>query len=305
MIKFKITATSESGEILATKEIQIENDLLQKNLKNKSVDIAGIYYSTYDYSKFEHIKGNSEISESDIKRVAKGYDKCGYMTNPIAVTSDMSVFDGEKRLTVHKENGWPVEFTVIDERFSNKDVMDIITINNSRKNRDIHDIIHKYAVEGDESYIRLEDIDKKYSLNVPTIYCVLKNIIHNGHLRTMHHIKEGKAVITQEEVNKAIPFLDFLIINKKYFSHSIRKDGNDTTKFSLLAWCYRHPDIDQDRFTTLLEEYVAHDKLSPMTDIDITLDELSSMYNYKKKTGRVDFRKDYNNQVIGSIWKNV
>lgn len=308
MIKQIITTIitdDETGVTLSKESIELtrSSKILEENLRMKKCSVAGIYYCTTHYNIFGHQIGNTIPTIAQIAKVNKSYDQYDYVTNPISVKSDFAVFDGEKRLVVHQNRLWPIEFTVIDDEYQTADALDSFAVNNTQHKKNIKDYIRLYVVkDNNHNYQLLDQLITEYA-NIPisTIYSLCKGYIEAPIFHTTKNIRDGKALLTEKEIQKAETSLKFVATNQKLFN-LIREKGHNVTKYSILGFCISVPGLDIKRFIDKLKDCIEHDQLSPMTDIDLSLKELSNMYNKGKKSRKIDFVKYYTEHKPKNVW---
>lgn len=127
--------------------------------------------------------------------------------------------------------------------------LDLISINNTQKNWALLDYIHYHASAGNPTYIKLEEICKRYS-EFP-----LRAILTAIAEKTVkeHNIKDGDLYFTDEDFEKAKEALEFI----KGIKNNIRiRITSIATFFQLLLKTYYLNDIDRERlYSNVISRY--------------------------------------------------
>ena len=112
-------------------------------------------YETKDYDMFSFINGNRIIREDRVKRLQKDIEAFA-QNNPILVTADKGVIDGQYRLTACKNLSIPVKYIVNDQvHSSDQNILDLIrAINKNQANWTAVNVGNSYAVSEDNEYYK-------------------------------------------------------------------------------------------------------------------------------------------------------
>lgn len=224
------------------------------------------------YDMFRLKKENREINPNKVLSLKNNLIENGRQIMPIICNREMEVIDGQHRLEAIKELGWEVMYYV-DEAVTAKD---LISINNTQKNWSMMDYIHFYASSGDETYIKLEKLCKKYD-EFP-----LKAIlaaISEKYVKE-RKIKEGEIVFSDEEFAKGEEALEWL--------RGIAKDikvriNNQAIFFFLVVKTYYLTDIDRERLYKCIVERYGTENYGTALQCAMVIEH---WYNHKLRTYR-------------------
>ncbi len=125
-------------------------------------------HTTSNYSEFQFTDYNRSVDAAHVRRLKKLIEKTGLM-QPINVTSDKYIVDGQHRFHACRELGIPVKYIVTEAmRMS-----DVVELNNASKAWTVQDKVESYAAQGNEHYIKLVsfhkdclEVDKRISMRI-------------------------------------------------------------------------------------------------------------------------------------------
>lgn len=130
-------------------------------MENELVRIIGNVYETKDYGMFKLIKGNRDVNESDVVKLAESIS-IKYNICPIIVTSDFYVIDGQHRVLVCKRLDLPVRY-VIDP---NAVLEDVLRLNSYSKKWTAQDYLLSYKKQGIKPYIDIYKFMIEYDIPI-------------------------------------------------------------------------------------------------------------------------------------------
>ena len=107
-------------------------------------------HTTSDYSQFDFNELNRGVDATQIRRLKKTISELG-LVQPIIVTADGTIIDGQHRFHACRELGIPIQYIVRDAM----DIADVVKLNNASKSWTIMDKVKSYAAQGNEHYIKL------------------------------------------------------------------------------------------------------------------------------------------------------
>ena len=110
--------------------------------KEKEDEQVGVYYQTYDYSKFVLIEGNREINLRHVEGLKKSIQKIGLIT-PIQVDRNFKLGNGQHRFYACKDLGYPVTYQLLPDHIDLEKIMIDININNENWSND--DFCNRWA----------------------------------------------------------------------------------------------------------------------------------------------------------------
>ena len=122
--------------------------------------------STTDYSQFEFNELNRGVDDAHVRRLTKNIKENG-LIQPIVVTADGNIIDGQHRFHACRELGIPVQYIIRDAMT----MTDVVQLNNMSKPWSVMDKVQSYAAQGNEHYVRLlefhaecQEVDPKFSI---------------------------------------------------------------------------------------------------------------------------------------------
>ena len=119
---------------------------------------------TTDYTQFKFLEGNRLINESHVEKLKKSLRQENLLhINPILVTRDKRVIDGQHRLTACEELNIPVYYRVIDEEVGLEDIQ---RLNTTVSKWTLLDIANSFAAKGLKPYQDFLRLHKEIGLSV-------------------------------------------------------------------------------------------------------------------------------------------
>lgn len=191
-------------------------------------------YETKDYDMFSFINGNRIIREDRVKRLQKDIEAFA-QNNPILVTADKGVIDGQYRLTACKNLSIPVKYIVNDQvHSSDQNILDLIrAINKNQANWTAVNVGNSYAVsEDNEYYKRYMDLINlgvshsfvlhacaEFSKGKPDVKCTNKNFKSGEFVMPLEVYEMVKGLIKMLKSSGISP----KIWNRQYFIRALMK----------------------------------------------------------------------------------
>lgn len=134
-------------------------------------------HATKDYTIFKGVTGNRKINKNHVAELTKSIAKKNMLAqNPIIVTSDMEVIDGQHRLEVAKANKFFIYYTVIDDSTSLENIQ---MLNAYARNWKGEDYLNSFVALGRKPYVILRDILKDYPMSLGNAILILSNRKNN------------------------------------------------------------------------------------------------------------------------------
>jgi hypothetical protein len=128
-------------------------------------------HSTTNYEQFDFHEFNRAVDDAHLRRLKTHIKKHG-LVQPILVTKDGMVIDGQHRLHICRELGIPVLYIVRTEM----DMQDVVSLNNMSKRWTVLDKVRSFAAQGNENYVRLiglwekcKEIDPKITIRTASM----------------------------------------------------------------------------------------------------------------------------------------
>lgn len=125
------------------------------------------YFVTEDYDQFKFINENRRIKKGSVEALIASIRASNDLkTNPIIVTSDMFVVDGQTRLLAAKQLGVPIYYTIDDDYSPEK----LIRFNNVSFKWGLEDYMQFYIKSNNENYIKFKEF--KEDIGFPATICL-------------------------------------------------------------------------------------------------------------------------------------
>jgi len=191
-------------------------------------------YETKNYDMFSFINGNRIIRKDRVKRLQKDIEAFA-QNNPILVTADKGVIDGQYRLTACKNLSIPVKYIVNDQvHSSDQNILDLIrAINKNQANWTAVNVGNSYAVsEDNEYYKRYMDLINlgvshsfvlhacaEFSKGKPDVKCTNKNFKSGEFVMPLEVYEMVKGLIKMLKNSGISP----KIWNRQYFIRALMK----------------------------------------------------------------------------------
>ena len=171
-----------------------------------------------DYDKFKTIEGNRILNASHIKKLKESIEKKNMLAyNPILVSKDFQVIDGQHRLEAARQLQIPIQYMIIPTA----DLTTIQQLNSNLRSWATEDFVQSYARLGKSDYVRLlkfaDDFDFPLVLSAELL---MGKGMHGGggegrisagvHLRdgTFQIRNENNAMRLMQSLRELQPFCD-------------------------------------------------------------------------------------------------
>jgi len=241
-----------------------------------------VIYETNDYDQFKFIVENRDVTKNkELERVIEKNDKLKY--NPLIVTPDKEILDGQHRLTIAKKLGKPVYF-IVDNEGDKRDVQDL---NVGNKNWSMNDHLHHHAKLGNKDYKYIAEIQKNHRISLSTLldaFCYgsrdpKNNVFKRGEMRVKFKPEEiAEALRCYDEIYEHFHFLT----KKRYFTRSFQ---------IILAKLLLHPKYDHERMMKVIKKnpdgFIAANVLTDSENIRKAL--LDNLYNHGLSANRIEY----------------
>ena len=243
-------------------------------------------YTETRYDRFHYIVGNREVSEPHIKEVMNKLQDIGYRNIPITVNGKMEIVEGQHRFEACKRLGLPIRF-VVDENAGLDECMKVNSVSKNWKNIDY---INAYAEKGDINYKWLGVLVQKYPcFDLNTI----QEAASSNSSRRASTLRDGTFEFSGD-CNQADRKLSYM----KKFNELFEKgklEGRKQLFYRVVSFCYDRPEIDNNR---LLEQVCKYfDRFSNISNIRAALQGMDEVYNYYKKSGKVNIERLYDENI--------
>lgn len=233
----------------------------------------------FNFSKFNR---NVFLSPEFLKQAEIGF------VSPIIVNENMTVIDGQHRLSACQQLGLPVEY-VIKEGLNEDDIVRMNTVQRPWK---LINYIEAYANEGKEEYVKLLNLinTKDYYQSVAIISQIAFN--SNTPRGMIEAIQEG--TFKFHNYNKTVEFLAYL----KLFKEKTRIPYRSNLSRALyMLFTYKKINMD-----TLIKKVVStglnEELIVKSPNYSECIKELLTAYNYRTSVNYVDFAINAKGNVI-------
>lgn len=145
---------------------------------------------------FKTILGNRTLSKSNLRKITRSIAHKNMLSVvPIIVNSNMEVIDGQHRLQIAKENGWPINYVVLEDG----SLADVQALNNVAKKWGPVDYIKSYAIQGNKHYVKFLEFLNETELLPGIAIFFLKG---SGGGTWAQTIKNGNLTLSDEEIER-------------------------------------------------------------------------------------------------------
>lgn len=224
-------------------------------------------YETTDYAAFKRLKGNRDPKH--IEMIIKSIETVGYIPNPILVNENGEIIDGQNRFEALVQLDMPILYYVVPRI----GIDEARAMNLGQANWGPGDYVKSYADCGNENYVYLCELMKRYPFTLQEVVGVLfHTIIDGGHM--MNIVKNGGFNVTSKVRRESEAILDEMID----LLPAIKKiPGAKRTLVTGLAWCMSCDGVNIERMkTTIMSKYPLID---PVCSAHHLLENVETIYN--------------------------
>lgn len=149
-------------------------------------------HETKNYSNFKHLEFNREIDDKNLKKIKESIRENG-QKQPIAVTSDGYIYDGQHRFMALRSLGLPVWYYVNH----NAKPQDLLIVNQVRKGHTIRNFVWYFAHNGNldcKRLLELQDIWEEKGFPEGVIYLAFNasSKTHQSLIRNNEYVVDEK-----------------------------------------------------------------------------------------------------------------
>lgn len=207
-------------------------------------------FKTTDYSFFKKYDKNRNINKSNIERLCFSIKRKNFlMFNPIIVSVDGHVIDGQHRLEACKKLQEPVYFIV----YNSEDYREIIqSLNSAQEKWKVDDYIEFHEEEKDVQFIK-----KIHELTGVSSHILLKTFFSNASgEKRINSVGESFSIGIEvsEDKDDILDFCEFYLSIKRSVSNAGRFKVflKSSGFFKCLWYLYKHPVIDNERLKNVM-----------------------------------------------------
>lgn len=232
-------------------------------------------YETNEYDKFKFLSFNRKMTlNSLLESIILDDNLLKY--NPIIVTKDFEVLDGQHRLSICKENKLPIYYIINTEHKSTV----VQKLNIASKLWKLDDHLHFFVEQGIESYVIFERLSKIAKIN-PS--CLIQVLGQGNTTTSTRRFKSGEFKLRYDEKSCAEMLERYKEIDEKmkYYTHSTGCSA--AMQFFLLKFLLRE-DYNHYRFLKNIDRcpdtFVKCNLFSKEENIkDIMIDNIYNKYH--------------------------
>lgn len=238
---------------------------------SQSGECVSYVYTTNDYERFNKLHGNREVLESRKMTIITSIRERGWIRNPIVVNEKMEIIDGQGRFEALKELQMAIEYVVAE----GATVDDCIALNLKQNNWKTTDYINCYAEHGNENYVELMALLKKYpKMSEQTVTLLAGEFTSDGSGQT-NKVKNGKFIISDKDlVYSRIEF------TMKCLALVGKGNGRERHWSAVFKFIHDCPEIDSYRFLDALHRHKL--RIMPAINSKTALENMEKIYNYGK-----------------------
>lgn len=281
-----LVGKEQAIKLMKNKEIVFRNENMfsinNNNGTNKKDDVCGNIYETNDYDKFKFLLWNRPVDRKHVERLKESIKKNIYL-EPISVSKDFIILDGQHRFTAYKELG--MAFKYIIETSTDKHSNIVITKNTLLEKWKIIDYISAYAKDGYEHYktiLKFMDEFKEFRILRMHINLLQDSCRWAGKDRKEYYLLEGGFKV--KDIAKSRETASKLLSLRMKKAMTI--NGLDLCKnykiFQALFWLIKIDGYNHDLMLEKLERYPT--LLHPCINTQEYKNMLIYFYNYNVRS---------------------
>lgn len=228
---------------------------------------------TEDYGKFTFLSANRRINRQHVNQLKNSLAEYGFLdSQPITVTPDLKIIDGQHRFIACKESGIPIKYVVVHTpKVENM----LIDLNNTQRKWNVQDYVVFYAEQGNPHYVRLLKLSKKYNLSMSCVCTIAQNSVQGGHDTDI--IKAGNFKFENSEISVVEPKIEMVLLACKFCG--IKPSDRFIRALVLVS---RHPEFKWKEFIKKIE--YQRDKCYKCSTTSGYIKMLENIYNNKRRT---------------------
>lgn len=204
---------------------------------------------TSDYSKFKFFKFNRKVSSLHVYKLADSIKRENRLEiNPIVVSDDFYIFDGQHRFAACKLLGIPVPYVITDSKIENV----IIDANAISKIWVTNDYLYFYSYRNYQEYDKLIECMKEYKITCGMalkLHAVLSSANVEG-------FKAGNFKFSDEVNNFLYTINSTIIFLREYLDDDRKKILRNYNLLVALFDFYRSNEAKLRRLLTLIKDEV-------------------------------------------------
>jgi hypothetical protein len=227
--------------------------------------------STKDYNKFKFLKGNRDVNEAHLKKIARSMALNPELlpVRPILVNEKFEIIDGQHRYTAAQQLGLPVYYE-IGEGMKASDAIDL---NRNQRNWTILDYAKAFATEGNKNYQTFLDIVSEFKTIAPSTVMVYLRGGQSQGIGT--RFRAGEFMIADEDMSRT--WLEELQDLQKFNKHF----KQNRVALPTLA-VFKNDEYDHERMLSKMALY-GDTVFRPYGNAKDIVRSLEDVYNWRQR----------------------
>lgn len=210
---------------------------------SKTTEIRGIdidlspeemqIYKTYDYDSFGYLKGNRQIDVANYNKLLESM-KQEFLVSPIMVNEELKIIDGQHRVEVCRELGYPVYYH-IKKGYGIDQVKRANTTSSLWK---LNDFMELHISNGIDMYSDFKAYIEQFKISISDLLKVIATFQNKTTTVVVNEFKDGHINFSDEQAH----ILDFLSSLEDFSMFKQYKTSYFFTAFLKLYCCqeYNH-----------------------------------------------------------------
>jgi len=228
-------------------------------------------HETKNYSMLKHYDFNRQIDQKNLEKITKSIQKDG-QKQPISITSDGYIYDGQHRFMALRSLGLPVWYCVNNQATAR----DLLTVNQVRKGHTTRDLVWYNGRTGNLDCARLIELQEEWgdTFSEGVIYTAYNN--NAGH--SYHKLIRENTYVVDEVFGTEL--LNSLLLIKKEFP----KASTNTFARALKMIMQKNKNFKVDELISKMGfvKIIAYGKEKDLRQ------EIVDVYNYKRRLSRIE-----------------
>lgn len=223
---------------------------------------------------------NRPVQRNHVNKLKKSLSEYGFLeSQPITVTNDFKILDGQHRFIACKEMGIPIKYVQVDTKKMDNILVDL---NNTQKKWNVLDYVTYYAQQGNSHYIRLLQLSGHYNISISGICSIAGDSVYGGHDTDI--IKTGKFKFDNCEVGIVEGKIERILLACKFMG--LKPCERIVKSLVLIS---KHPQFKWKEFIQKLE--YQRDKCYKCSTTSGYIKMLENIYNNKRRV-KIEFDEE-------------
>ena len=235
-------------------------------------EVLGKEFITDEFNRFKRLQGNRSVTPLRVKKLMKSISEHGYIGSPAVINEKWEIVDGQARVEACRVLNEPIPFVIRE----GAGIKECVALNRYTTTWSLRDYIEMYVEYGNESYIYLLNLMKRYErqgISLRTIFYATTGLSGSN-----EKIKSGQYVCDKHHYEEAIRMLDYVVTSIPYIKKAAaRKDYY----FNALCFTWMNPEVDN---STMIQRLYQHQsEIIAVARLEDALMTLEQIYNYRTR----------------------